>query len=300
MSSGKKTIIFVPGIRPKPPAGDHRDALWRCLMESVSRVRPIVAASMQQNPGSFHVVPWSFEFYRAHHDMSIDQPGLEELLTKTGPSRGDIAEATSAKRRWHRWLYGAADALPLLGRLFAPDSLRLRLSEIGRYFRNTDGIADRMRSMVKAELLKAWQKEHRVMLIGHSFGSVIAYDSLWELGYIDNIENMVDCFVTMGSPMGLRYVRDDLHGAAEVGQRRFPKNIRRWVNLAAVGEVTAHHPALKEMQAEMAAHGMLEEAQSLNEVITFFRGPDGLNVHKCYGYFYNEDTASIIADWWSR
>jgi len=298
MSAGKKTIIFVPGIRPKPPVGDHRDALWRCLVESVSRVRPIVAASMQQNPGNFQVVPWSYDFYRMHHNMEHDKPGLETLLTKTGPTPEDIAEAKSWRRKLYRRLYALADAVPFLGKLFASDALDLRLKEIGRYFDNVDDAGDRIRAMVKKELLAAWKKEHKVMLIGHSFGSVIAYDTLWELGHTDNVENMVDCFVSMGSPMGLRYVRRDLKGAGEKGARHFPQNIRRWVNIAAVGEVTAHHPALREMQEEMGANGWLESAATFDEVVTFFRGPDGLNVHKCYGYFYNHDTAELIADWW--
>jgi len=299
MSTGSRVIIFVPGIRPKPPVGDHRAALWRCLTESVQQVRPIVASAMQQHPDAFQVVPWSFEFYRTHQDFGIDEPHLERLLEKPGPSEADRQEAGSFSRRFKRWLYAVADTMPAIGRLFAPAALHLRLKEINRYFNDTDEAGTRIRQHVKDALLKAWQKDQKVMLIGHSFGSVIAYDALWELAHADDVENMLDCFVSMGSPMGLGYVRSDLRGAKEKGARRFPSNIRRWFNIAAVGEVTAHHPALREMQDEMAANGWLEEARNLNEVVTFFRGPDGLNVHKCYGYLYNEDTAHLVADWWS-
>ncbi len=298
MKSGAKTIIFVPGIRPKPPAHDHQDALWRCLLEGVRRQRPDVAADMQSQAGAFKVVPWSFEYYRVHGDISVDLPAIDELLAKPEATPADVADAASWQRRLQRKLYSLADAMPLFGNLFAPDSLRIRLSEIGRYFKNSDQAADRIRLMVKDALLQAWQDNRKVMLIGHSFGSVIAYDTLWELGHVDGVENRLDTFISMGSPMGLRYIRKDLKGAGMVGSKAFPINIRRWRNIAAVGEVTAQHPALPEMQRKMAAAGWLEENSNHAEAVTFFRGPGGLNVHKCYGYFYNPETARIIADWW--
>jgi hypothetical protein len=30
---------------------------------------------------------------------------------------------------------------------------------------------------------------------------------------------------------------------------------------------------------------------------TYFRGPDGLNVHKCYGYMANQQTGAALAAW---
>ena len=270
MIGGNKTIIFVPGIRPKPPAKDHQEALWRCLTEGVRQIRPAVADSMRQNPGAFNVVPWSFEFYRIHGDIEPDQPAINALLQKGQHDSADIEDASSLSRRLHRWLYSVADSLPFVGRLFAPESLQLRLREIGRYFNNSDLVADRIRLMVKASLLQAWQENKKVMLIGHSFGSVIAYDALWELGHQDAVENILDTFVTMGSPMGLRYVQRELKGSGLKGPKHYPINIRRWRNIAAVGEITAHHPALREMQQTMAADGWLDEISNHDEAVNFF------------------------------
>jgi len=296
MTGANKTILFVPGIRPKPPAADHQEALNRCLLEGVRQVRPAVASQMPAD--LLQVVPWSFEFYRVHGDIEADRSAINALLQKQGPTATDAADAASTKRRFYRWLYSLADSMPLIGRMLAPEALTLRLREIGRYFSNSDDVAIRIRLMVKEALLQAWQENRKVMLVGHSFGSVIAYDALWELSHVDGVENMLDTFVTMGSPMGLRYVRRGLLGAGQKGTNHYPTNIRRWRNIAAIGEVTAHHPELRVMQEEMAADGWLEEASTHDEAINFFRGPDGLNVHKCYGYFYNHETARVIADWW--
>ena len=298
MSSTGKVIIFVPGIRPKPPARDHQAALWRCLLEGVRRIRPETAASMQSVSGAFQVVPWSFDYYRIYSDIKLDLPAIEALLKKPAATAADVAEATSLWRRTQRKLYSLADSVPWLTRYFAPESLRLRLSEMSSYFDNSEHAADHVRLLVKQALLKAWQENSKVMLIGHSFGSVIAYDALWELGHADGVENRLDKFISMGSPMGLRYIQRGMKGAGEKGARQFPINIRCWRNLAAVGEVTAQHLGLPEFQQSMAAAGWLEEHSQHAEVVNFFRGPDGLNVHKCYGYFYNPQTAQIIADWW--
>ena len=53
MSVSNKVIIFVPGIRPKPPAKDHQDALWRCLLAGVELLSPETAESMAQAQGPF-------------------------------------------------------------------------------------------------------------------------------------------------------------------------------------------------------------------------------------------------------
>jgi len=51
------------------------------------------------------------------------------------------------------------------------------------------------------KILKKY-KRHQIMLIAHSMGSIIAYDTLAEIGKKQNI----DYFVTIGSPLGLPVV----------------------------------------------------------------------------------------------
>jgi hypothetical protein len=300
MTVESKSIIFVPGIRPKPTFKVHQKALWQCLIEEVRKANPMTADSMQKNSDVFKVVPWNYDFYRVHSDIELDQHAINLLLQKKKPNERDIVDASSAYRRVYRWLYSVADSIPFIGRLFAPESLQLRLREIVCYFDNYNRVADRIRLMVKTEIFKAWQENKKIMLIGHSFGSVIAYDAMWELCHRDAVNNRLDIFISMGSPMGLSYVQRSLKGSNLKGPKHYPKNIRCWRNIAAVGEVTAHHPALAEMQNAMASLGLLEEFSNHDESFNFFRDADGLNVHKCYGYFYNEDTAKIISDWWEK
>ena len=38
----QRHIIFVPGKNPKPPAEQHKNVLWRILVEGVKRAAPDV------------------------------------------------------------------------------------------------------------------------------------------------------------------------------------------------------------------------------------------------------------------
>lgn len=50
--------------------------------------------------------------------------------------------------------------------------------------------------------------------------------------------------------------------------------------------------------AEMRELGLVREITDRLDLQTCFRGPEGLNVHKCYGYLANPVVGQAIADWW--
>jgi pimeloyl-ACP methyl ester carboxylesterase len=176
--------------------------------------------------------------------------------------------------------------------------MRATLKDTRRYFANEGGKAVIVRRMVADALLEAWHADRRVMLIGHSLGSVIAFDVLWELSHRFSVPGRVDLFVTIGSPLGLSFVRSRLLGAREQGRRRFPTNIRRWQNFAAVGEMTALDRALATAWGDMREAGLVEAISDRMDLQTWFRGPEGLNVHKCYGYMVNPVLGAAVAEWW--
>jgi hypothetical protein len=77
-----------------------------------------------------------------------------------------------------------------------------------------------------------------------------------------------------------------IKGAGEKGYERYPNNIRRWKNLAAVGDMTAFDPVL--------ADDFVED----RSVLTHFRLNGELNVHAEYGYLVSDETARTIVKWW--
>ena len=176
--------------------------------------------------------------------------------------------------------------------------MKSTLQDTQRYFRNHNGVATKIRRMVADALTTAWRAGRRIILIGHSLGSVIAYDVLWELSRREASDVCVDRFVTIGSPLGLNFVQHRILSSPESLARRYPDNIRHWINLSAVGEMTALDRTFADDFREMLDLGLVESIVDHIDLVNYFRGPEGLNVHKCYGYMANEKTGAVIVDCW--
>lgn len=290
-------IIYIPGLLPKPEPETHREALLRCLLAGVGRIDDDVATDIANTAGAFDVVSWTYDFYGEHRSFAIDAASVEAVIDQEAPSIEDIAEATSWKRKLTRGIYALGDMLPFLIPHVANERMEVHLRDLRRYLRDENGIAEHTRRMLKVPLSAALKGGHRVLLIAHSMGSVIAYDALWEMSRGARDHLRLDLLLTMGSPLGQRYMQKRLKGARETGHMRYPNNIRRWKNVAAVGDLTALDPYLANDFEEMLELGLLE---SFEDEVTFthFRLDGVLNVHAEYGYLVNERTARTVTEWW--
>jgi len=290
-------IIYIPGLLPKPEPHAHREALLRCLLSGVRRVDEEVAGAIEAHDSLFEVVSWTYDFYREHRDISIDLVSIDAVIEQRSASAEDIAEATSFRRRLTRWIYTLGDMMPFLIPHVASERMEVHLRDLRRYLGDDNGIAAHSRRMLKVPLQAAAQAHRPVLLIAHSMGSVIAYDSLWELSHDGRDHAQVDLLVTMGSPLGQRYMQRRLKGAQEFGYERYPNNIRHWKNLAAVGDLTALDRQFLNDFEEMLHLGLIESLED-EAILTYYRLNGVLNVHAEYGYLVHEKTAHTLVDWW--
>ena len=288
-------IIFVPGMKPKPPDGVHRRELRRCLLAGLERVNASAAKRFSAKNECLTLIPWTYLFYRRYRDISRDLPGIDRILDNPEPTQADIEEIESLARRISRILHVLGDASPFFGRLIAKQSMRLTMAEAHRYLHDRRGVATSIRALLRRALIEAWEAGERVLLIGHSLGSVIAYDTLWELSHSQPEEGHVELFMTLGSPLGGRMISNGLLGAKREGKERYPTNVIRWQNFSARGELTAMHPELKPFFGEMVELGVVESLQDITGFFNHFRGDDGLDVHMSYGYLVNRAVAESIA-----
>ncbi len=294
-SEAKRRILYVPGIRAKPPPDLHRELVWRCLLEGIRRADGHVAEALAAVPDCLRLILWGHEFYDQYRDVRPDEPGIAALLAEPQPDRDSIREVYGLRRRARYLAHGFADRFPHLIHWLAGENTRANIADSERYFRNDHGVADRIRGLLRAELERSWAAGERILLMAHSFGSVIAWDTLWAL---KDRAMPVDLFLTMGSPLGTRYIRRQLMGAGETGAARYPRGIRRWQNLSATGGLTALGHRFAEDFAEMRRLGLVAEITDQTDLVNPFRGTEGLNVHRCYGYFVNCVTGEAIARWW--
>ena len=70
------------------------------------------------------------------------------------------------------------------------------------------------------------------VVVAHSLGTVIAYNTL-----VEHPELQVDTLVTLGSPLGSPISDSMLPPSGPDGLKPWPAGLRRWVNVAAVGDL---------------------------------------------------------------
>ncbi len=292
-----KNIIFIPGKNPKPPPRQHNDMLWRTLLEGVRRAQPGFAAELEKQSKRFRLIAWNHLYYETEKDGSRDLPWIDALVNRHGPSEEDIRESHSWHRKLDRTLYAVADHFPFIIR-FLPGRACATVNELRRYFENSHNIAYHIREQLKKEIRPMLDNNEAVLVIGHSMGSIIAYDALWELSHIEHRKDKLD-FLSIGSPLGMNFVQHRLLGNNEQDIRKYPGIIRRWINIAAVGDITALDRHFHDDFQPMLDLGMIESIEDHTDgIYNFYHNEEGLNCHRSYGYLVNPATGKIIADWW--
>ncbi|MBD3671134.1 MAG: hypothetical protein HUJ29_10205 [Gammaproteobacteria bacterium] len=294
----RKTIIYVPGKNPKPEPEQHKSLLWRSLIEGVRRADPTLFETVQQNEENFHLIAWNYLYYKQYKDITVDIPWIDALMYRHGPSDADMREARQWHRQLDRLLYNIADRLPFVIKLM-PEALRTNAEELNRYFNDEEGIAREIREPLKQLLRPRLQDGERILLIGHSMGSVIAYDALWDLSHEEQLPGKLDCLLTIGSPLGMNYVQKRLRGAGESGTRRYPTLLRHWINLSSVGDVVALDRNVADDFQPMMELGLIDSIEDhCSGIYNFFRNDEGLNCHRSYGYLVNPAVGAVITRWW--
>jgi hypothetical protein len=296
----KRHIIFVPGKNPKPPKDQHLELLWRTLIEGVRRAEPDVVAELSLHKNDFSLLAWNQLFYNETKDISLDLPWIDVLINTHGPSKDDMREAQHWHKKLSRFLYMLTDYVPYLINVM-PDIMRQTALELNRYFLNRHDIAGEIRDMLKQQLKPLLDSDTRILLIGHSLGSVIAYDTLWELAHEDKVAGKIDTFLTLGSPLGMTYVQHRLLGAYNTGALKYPTNIKHWINVSSVGDIMSLNKLFHEEYAEMRELGIIEDIQDhCQGIFNFYHNEEGLNCHRSYGYLVNPAVGKIVADWWNK
>ena len=296
----KRHIIFVPGKNAKPPKQQHQDLLWRTMVEGVRRAEPEIAEEFSQYKSDFSILAWNQLFYNETKDISIDLPWIDLLINTHGPGKADMREAQHWHKKLSRFLYALTDYVPYLINVM-PDIMRQTALELNRYFQNRHNVASEIRGMLKQQLRPLLESNTRILLIGHSLGSVIAYDAFWELSHEEKLPGKIDLFLTLGSPLGMTYVQHRLLGAYNTGALKYPTDIKHWSNVSSVGDITSLNKLFHDDFSEMIELGIIDDIHDhCQGIYNFYRNEEGLNCHRSYGYLVNPAVGKIIADWWHK
>jgi hypothetical protein len=276
-----RVVIGIHGLANKPPA-DEKTRWWKAaIAEGLSRNEGLADPDF-----FFEFVYWA--------DLRYETPLSEDANREpyhpydgNGPlPGGDQAPATTAKDVLAPVYVGIERVEEATGVTLVDDViLEYRFDDLWHYHAEQDFARD-----VRARLIEGLQafRGHRILLVAHSMGSVIAYDAL-RLLERDDPSLRVEHLVTAGSPLGLAKVK--LKFEAEHGTLRVPNNVLAWTNLADGEDVIAIMGAL-DADYEPSDVGVRVIDQ---RVVNGYRRPNGEpNHHKSYGYLRTPEFSRVV------
>lgn len=146
----------------------------------------------------------------------------------------DVQVAVQAAGIHKKWLKAIVRALekvvPTKGKYLA----RIALKQASVYL-HKHGLKEKIDDIVLEQVFKDVTPSDNIIIIGHSLGSVVAYDLLRRLRH----QVKPKLFITLGSPLGISIIKDRL-GPPLV----FPESVGRWVNGADKEDFVALKPTL--------------------------------------------------------
>ncbi|WP_346860504.1 hypothetical protein [uncultured Draconibacterium sp.] len=285
-----KVIIGIHGLGNKP-SKEILEKWWRMAIEE-----GLIKAGHQIKPFIFELVYWADLMYEKPLDLEISDkdspyyllqkymPGPEILFGEDHPKRKKILD----------FLTKQLDSI-FLNEDFSLNYTYLTDTILQRYFKDLDiyykekckdedaqkcEIKKVIRQRTKTILEK--YKKDEIVLIGHSMGSIIAYDVL----SFSEPATPVNTFITIGSPLGIPIVKSKI--AKELEQNHFnktqlttpPSVFKNWFNFSDIEDKVAIDYQLGDDFAENKLHVKPIDFEVYNDyTINGERNP-----HKSYGY----------------
>jgi hypothetical protein len=130
---------------------------------------------------------------------------------------------------------------------------------------------------------------------------MIAYDTFWKFCRTGEYrphytDKKIDLFVSLGCPLADETVKRKSYGANAEGERRYPCNIVRWVNVAAEDDFISHDGKVADDYRDMRKLGLITKIQ--DEFMYNLAVRDNKsNPHHEGGYLIHPTVAATVADW---
>lgn len=161
--------------------------------------------------------------------------------------------------------------------IFRSRLMKVFAHDVYLYFYTDLGVAIQQRLI--DELEGAARAGKRIALVSHSLGSVIAYDVLGRAGV--NIELLV----TMGSPLGLPPIRQELKDGT------FPTGVHRWLNVFdGLDKVTLPVQEIGSIYTHNGAHLVIDRMVRENYSPEGKRDP-----HHWFGYLTCQEVGDALS-----
>ncbi len=289
-----KTIVGIHGLANKSSYDSLTDWWKRSLCEGLEK-----NCDMQAPDFRFRMVYWADLLYktRLHEDEAFSFDALYNGEPYIMAAEGALHEYDESwlDSLWARILGTAGSVIDALRQHFNIDTftawaLGKLLKDLEFYYdanrriKNRSDQLEPASSVLRKELQTVLEeeKEHEILLISHSMGSIIAYDVLRDLGKSPT-GVIVPFFVTIGSPLGLPYVKWQIKQQRDYDPKvRTPSIVTEsWINFADKDDKVAIDSHLHDDYGENRHSVRVHDDLVQND----YHGKDGkANPHKSYGY----------------
>jgi len=276
-----KVVIGIHGLSNKPEVTElYQNGWFKAMKEGLEKNQNVVDKNF-----NFEGVYWAGHNYSAPDtDGDTYRPAEPDALKQYKDRRIDdiVRIAEDAGGNVLDWFKNTLNINRTADRV-----LEGKLPDLHRYYEE-NGKYEELTGLLAAALEK--YSNHRIMLIGHSMGSIIAYDALRDIG-AQSTAITIEHFVTIGSPLGMPHVIKkiiDRHGTP-----RTPSIVKRWSNFSDRRDPVAMDEHLgDDYKANTAGVSVIDDL-----VLNDWRVKNGVDIfHKSYGYLRTPEFSKVLAE----
>lgn len=304
-----KTLILIHGRSWKPEKADLKKLWIDAIKYGFKRDRPDLLDALRSIKIEFvYYGDISNEFLsrvknKAIPDDIADRRASFELLKQYSSNQ-------FTKRQYNK-LPGKSFLKEAIADLLSPTLRLIRLSDelinsqapdMGEYWKgDATEYGSNVRGSMSPILKKAMDRNDSICVLAHSLGTMISYDTFWKFSYRGEYRpkynnKKVDLFISLGSPLGDATVQSRLHGAQVKGKRRYPNNVKQWVNISAEDDYICHDERIVNDFKNMEQFGNIEDIRDI-EIYNLAVRDGKSNPHNGIGYLVHPKTITEIAKW---
>lgn len=302
-----KTIILVHGRSWKPKQADLEPIWTEALRAGIERDNPHKLAAFDQAKLSFvYYGNLSNKLLKSKgktqppSSVAARKKALEQL--KQVSSNGFTKAAYKKIPGKESFKEGIADTLaPILGFFHLTDNLVEQVApDMRDYWNHDSDFGSASRGRMTPHLKEAFDNDDSICVIGHSLGTMICYDTLWKFSrsydFAEYNKKKIDLFISTGSPLGDETVKRNLKGADADNERKYPSNIKNWLNIAAEDDYISHDQKIAGDFRKMKKYGLVKDITDKRIYNLSYPGGKS-NPHHSSGYLIHPATAKAVSDW---
>lgn len=304
-----KAILFIHGRSFKPSKTALRKLWFDTLLWGLERDRPAQVKRFKAAKKEFvYYGDISNKFLRSigmHYNATADVADRKKTLALLKTYVKNQFTKSSYKKIPGRSPYKEFLADILGGPLSA-----IRLSEglittvapdMAQYWNLDEEFGSEVRATMVKPLKRAMDRGDKILVISHSLGTLIAYDTFWKFSRTGEYrprysQKKIDLWITMGSPLADESVKRHLRGNGASKERRYPSNIRDWANVAAEDDFISHDERVTNDYKRMTRMGLVNSITDY-EIYNLAIRNGKSNPHSSAGYLIHPDVVSLVADW---